>query len=263
MKLIMLLIVLLALVLVLPVSAVTIGDGTVGGLPAAAGEANNVTLIFDGANITDCTVGGGAVWVTCRSNGSAWVVPYSPLVGHTGITILGTIATGVWSGTAVVDAKVDDDITITSVVSQAGDWPAGLTAVELGYVADVTGLIQAQLNGKEGTLTNSAGLASALSDETGSAGGGLAVFSKSPTVETPTIASFANSAHDHADAAGGGAVVSGSTTVTGVGEVAIASEVNTGTDAARAVSPDGSNGWLNSDTWLANSNRRCLNFPLR
>jgi hypothetical protein len=44
-----------------------------------------------------------------------------------------------------------------------------------------------------------------LSDVTAKAGTGTVVlFQGSPSITTPTIASFANSAHDHADAAGGG-----------------------------------------------------------
>ena len=62
------------------------------------------------------------------------------------------------------------------------------------------------------------------------------------TLTTPTIASFANSAHDHADAAGGGSVVSASATVSGVIEIATITEIDTGTDAGRAVSPDGLQG---------------------
>jgi hypothetical protein len=52
--------------------------------------------------------------------------------------------------------------------------------------------------------TTSAQLAGVLSDETGFSSGAVAVFSKSPTIETPTIASFANATHTHANAAGGG-----------------------------------------------------------
>lgn len=52
-------------------------------------------------------------------------------------------------------------------------------------------------------FTNSAGLASLLSDETGSSGG-VVVFSASPTIVTPTIASMANAQHNHQNAAGGG-----------------------------------------------------------
>lgn len=47
----------------------------------------------------------------------------------------------------------------------------------------------------------SAQLASILSDETGS---GAAVFANSPTIVTPTVASFTNAQHNHTNAAGGG-----------------------------------------------------------
>lgn len=55
----------------------------------------------------------------------------------------------------------------------------------------------------EGDLSNSAGLAAALSDETGT---GLAVFGTSPTIVTPTIVSLTNAQHSHQSAAGGGAL---------------------------------------------------------
>ncbi len=50
-------------------------------------------------------------------------------------------------------------------------------------------------------VTTSAGISSVLSDETGS---GFLVFQVSPTIVTPTIASFANATHSHANSAGGG-----------------------------------------------------------
>ncbi len=49
--------------------------------------------------------------------------------------------------------------------------------------------------------TTSAQLAGVISDETGS---GLLVFGTTPTIVTPTIASFVNATHDHSNAAGGG-----------------------------------------------------------
>ena len=55
---------------------------------------------------------------------------------------------------------------------------------ELTYVKGVTSAIQTQINAKQGTLTNSAGLIAALNDETGS---GLAVFNTSPTLVTPIL----------------------------------------------------------------------------
>jgi hypothetical protein len=51
--------------------------------------------------------------------------------------------------------------------------------------------------------TTSAQLAGILSDETGS---GASVFANSPTIVTPTIASFVNATHNHQSAAGGGAL---------------------------------------------------------
>jgi hypothetical protein len=54
---------------------------------------------------------------------------------------------------------------------------------ELGYIDGVTSSIQVQIDAKAATLTNSAGLAGQLSDETGT---GLAVFGTSPNITTPT-----------------------------------------------------------------------------
>jgi hypothetical protein len=52
--------------------------------------------------------------------------------------------------------------------------------------------------------TSSAQMVTLLNDETGGAGGGLAVFNQSPIIVTPTIASFVNATHNHTNAAGGG-----------------------------------------------------------
>ena len=51
--------------------------------------------------------------------------------------------------------------------------------------------------------TTSAQLAGVISDESG---GGPLLFGNSPTITTPTIGSFANSQHTHANAAGGGQI---------------------------------------------------------
>ena len=53
--------------------------------------------------------------------------------------------------------------------------------------------------------TTSVQLAGVISDETGT---GLLVFDTSPTIITPTIASFVNAGHTHQNAAGGGTLVS-------------------------------------------------------
>jgi len=54
---------------------------------------------------------------------------------------------------------------------------------ELEYLDGVTSGVQNQIDGKQATLTNSSGLSSALSDESGT---GLAVFGTSPNITTPT-----------------------------------------------------------------------------
>lgn len=90
---------------------------------------------------------------------------------------------------------------------------SGTTAYgQLVLTTDVTGVLPASNGGTGisslgtgiatflGTPT-SANLASAITDETGT---GALVFANSPTVVTPTIASFVNANHNHTNAAGGG-----------------------------------------------------------
>jgi hypothetical protein len=66
----------------------------------------------------------------------------------------------------------------------------------------------------------SANLAAAITDETGSAAGGVLVFNKSPAILTPTIADFSNATHNHTNAAGGGQLtLSAFSSTTGSGAV--------------------------------------------
>ncbi len=79
--------------------------------------------------------------------------------------------------------------TFTGTVTVPTPFTLGATSVtatgaELNFVSGVTSAIQTQINAKQGTLTNSAGLAGALSDETGT---GLSVFATSPVLTTPNI----------------------------------------------------------------------------
>ena len=69
----------------------------------------------------------------------------------------------------------------------------------------------------------------------------LAQTLESKTLTTPTIAAtgWTNATHTHAAANSGGTVVAASDTVVGALEIATIAETNTGTDATRAVSPDG------------------------
>jgi len=61
---------------------------------------------------------------------------------------------------------------------------SAVSTTELSYLDGVTSAIQTQLNGKEGTLTNSAGLASAISDESGS---GVVLFGTNPAITGPDL----------------------------------------------------------------------------
>ena len=66
------------------------------------------------------------------------------------------------------------------------------TAIATGDTLQVVaGKLQAQVSSKEGALTNSAGLAAALSNETGT---GFAVFSAAPTISNPVITNIAPAA---------------------------------------------------------------------
>lgn len=77
-------------------------------------------------------------------------------------------------------------------------------------------------NGVYSAVNTSAGIAGAVSDETGS---GALVFGTTPTLgspilTTPTVASFVNAAHDHTNAAGGGQLtISAFSSTTGSGAV--------------------------------------------
>src|SRR5690349_14469730 len=75
------------------------------------------------------------------------------------------------SGTAAI---IDGDKKLKSSPS--------ISSTEIEYLDGVSSNLQTQISGKQSTLTNSAGLRGALSDETGS---GLAVFGTSPNITTP------------------------------------------------------------------------------
>jgi len=72
-------------------------------------------------------------------------------------------------------------------------------AIVLGDLPSGVGLTASALS--QFAATTSAQLRGVLSDETGT---GAAVFADTPTLLTPTIASFANATHTHLNAAGGG-----------------------------------------------------------
>jgi hypothetical protein len=121
------------------------------------------------------------------------------------------------AGTNVTFNVTDSTITINaaggggSVTSVGLSMPSGFSVSGSPVTSSGTLAVTTNLNGLitgNGTgfsaITTSSALGSIISDETGS--GGLLVFSNSPTLTTPVIASFANATHNHANAAGGGQI---------------------------------------------------------
>lgn len=73
-------------------------------------------------------------------------------VGQTSITTLGTITTGVWSGTAIALNKIATVTASRALVSDGSGLISAstVTATELGYLSGVTSAIQTQLDAKTG-----------------------------------------------------------------------------------------------------------------
>lgn len=134
-------------------------------------------------------------------------------------------------------------ITQTPNVTLSAEQPLSAQATGIMRSATTTGVVS--------TLTNSAGIAANISDESGT---GVMLFSGSPTIVTPTIASFANATHTHANAAGGGQIAIG-TGLSGAGTgVLTALGINVGSAGAFVVNGGAlgtpSSGTLTSATGL-------------
>jgi hypothetical protein len=99
--------------------------------------------------------------------------------GDDSITTVGTISSGTWSGTTIGYTKGGTGLTTLGTAGQVLKVNAGATGIEWGNASGGS------------SFTDSAGLASILSDETGS---GSVVFSTSPTFTTSIIGSSTFSA---------------------------------------------------------------------
>lgn len=163
---------------------VAVADGGTGrststtayGLIAAGTTATGAHQTLAAGATTEILVGGGAAalpaWTTATGSGA-------PVRADTPTLVTPVI--GAATGTSLqLSGLTASEIVITdaskNLASAAVATYPSLT--ELSYVKGVTSAVQTQINAKQGTLTNSAGLASALNDETGT---GLAVFNNSPT----------------------------------------------------------------------------------
>jgi hypothetical protein len=140
----------------------------------------------------------------------------STWAGSTNITTLGTIATGVWSGTVIIPAKGGTGVAngANNTITFSGNYTLGLTLSNNTSITLPT----------TGTLVNSA----------------VTSLTSLGTVSTSLTGVLrADSGVLSADTDVTDIVSAASTTVAGKIEVATAAETTTGTDATRAVSPDG------------------------
>ncbi|MEC7914632.1 MAG: hypothetical protein VX918_10235, partial [Chloroflexota bacterium] len=138
----------------------TDGSITVGTTSIAFAQFSGAGSIVAGAGLTksgstlDVVAGTG---ITVNANDVQISASYA---GQNTITTLGTIATGVWSGTSIVDAKIDNDLTISggtvdsSVIG--GSTPAAGSFTTLGASGAITGTLGTAAQGNVtslGTLT--------------------------------------------------------------------------------------------------------------
>ncbi|MFA4890446.1 MAG: hypothetical protein WC587_02310 [Candidatus Paceibacterota bacterium] len=98
--------------------------------------------------------------------------------------LLAALSDETGTGVAVFSTSPSFTTGITTPAITLGATALTSSGTELNYVTGVTSAIQTQIGTKQGTLTNSAGLLAALSDETGT---GLAVFNNAPTLITPVL----------------------------------------------------------------------------
>ncbi len=159
----------------------------------------NITATADAGTLTGTTLAGTVTASSLTSVGTLGSLTVTaPISG----SITGNAATATLASTVTTNANLTGEVTstgnATTVTNAAviGKVLTGYTA-GAGTVAATDNILQAiqkidgnaaaataAASGKQDVLTNSAGLAGALDDETGT---GLAVFATSPTLTTPTI----------------------------------------------------------------------------
>jgi hypothetical protein len=169
-------------------NTLTVGAGGAGDSTAQFGPTNGEwTLGFDDTDnsftIASSTTLGTNNALTI-AKGTLLTTLTGGLTVSTGKNI--TLGSTQWNVADAIDGEVigtdtiDDDsidfvdVTLADITFDVGS----VDTTEFGYLNGVTSAIQTQFTGKQSTLTNSAGLIAALSDETGTA---FSVFSDTPT----------------------------------------------------------------------------------
>lgn len=200
--------------------AVTANTGT--GAVARATSPTFVTPTLGAAVGTSLALGGGTALTTTNQTGTGSLVLatsptlVTPILGVATVTTVNKVTiTQPASGSTltIADGKVfavSNTLTFTGTDTSSVAFGAGGT---VAYTSNNLSVFAS---------TTSAQLLGVLSDETGT---GLAVFNNSPTILTPTIASFINATHNHQTSAGGGLL---DASVISTGIVAVA-RLGTGT----------------------------------
>lgn len=124
-------------------------------LPTAeAGNTGWIAVVDNGADASDCTVGGGTTAVLCRSNGSAWVA-----LGNGNGTSGSKVFTFVIPGTGVTGVLQDTDDVLTTVWQN--ELGQGITITGISCETDSATPTRIQLTRRDGSPAN------ILTDNTG------------------------------------------------------------------------------------------------
>jgi len=117
-------------------------------------------------------------------DGSLTYVDGTPLLQRAALT--GDVTASAGSNTTSIAAGVivNADINGSAAIDATKIADGTVTSSEFQFINTLSSNAQTQIDSKQASLTNSAGLAAALSDETGTT---LAVFSNTPTITTPVF----------------------------------------------------------------------------
>ncbi len=147
--------------------------------------------------------------------------------GSTNVTTLGTIATGTWNGSVIDKSYLDDEVLNTSLNSATGSYLTAPRTITAGGNTLANGETLAFTAGSNVTITESGGAVTIASTDTNTQLSTSDVRGKFSAGEGIDISSGEISGED------------ASTTNKGIVELATTAETTTGTDTARAVTPDG------------------------